>query len=368
MNLSEHLLYRDIQELNKIARFYECECNHNSKLELVQSIHYEILNESRFQLVTEGIDEVVLRFYTYLLFQPTPSFHIDDALAKGAYIATLFSQEESPRKWVTKLLMRGMLFPVTTQRQTLLEIPEDLQRYMRKRMIEYWATQAHTTNQTPLLLDAPVHDWHIIDEGDAMIHDVQIFLDYIQKQRTVVTTVEGVMYQREQQQLFKTLHVQEAVLKDRKWRFGYGRRFPAYPARFALIYDYCFAKGWIAEWDTGIGLTPKGEEVLSNDAWSTTTQADIIKSWLKLYKRPLPSIPFLLTLSREMSKHQWVHTHALFKVVEAWLTPFYFDDIHTLFEQRFLGMAVYLGLFQQAKSGTGETYIRLSDRVKRLNL
>ncbi|MDF2836026.1 MAG: hypothetical protein K0Q63_1666, partial [Paenibacillus sp.] len=82
MNLSDMLGYADIGQLSRIANVYRCECNGNSKNELIQSI---LATVSRHDVFEEQISVMKLeemRFLNSLLFETRESYSLEDLIAR----------------------------------------------------------------------------------------------------------------------------------------------------------------------------------------------------------------------------------------------------------------------------------------------
>ncbi|WP_025026778.1 hypothetical protein [Caldalkalibacillus mannanilyticus] len=355
MKLSEYLLYRDIQELSQMASLYRCDCNVNSKLELVQSIHHSMMSKNAYPSILKELDKNVLHFLLYILYQNTSTFSIDELMAKAKYVRDQFQSEESPRTWITQLLKRGWLFPSSSRFQVQLDMADDLNRLLRSQIMDYIKQEYQISTRAEL-------DLSYRDEGKAIQYDVGIFLAHIAKE-PVPITVEGVIHKRNQQLLLKKLSVEEELILDKSWRFGYGRRFPAYPNRFSLIYDFCFAQKWIEEEAGGyVTLSYLGDKALEQEEWKLpSTFKRMVMFWVKLYKQPIPSLPFLILLVNELTQGEWIDTIQLFNVTKPWLKKYYYDEIETIYRERFLQMLVHLGLLHMTVEKQGQpVYCRLN--------
>ncbi|GAA0360487.1 hypothetical protein [Bacillus horti] len=335
MSLSEYLLYRDIQDLNKMANIYECECNRNSKLELVQAIHYQMLNRSFFLKYVQELDESFIAFSTYIIFQPTRMFTVEDLMAKGSYILALFSSEMNPRKWISQLMSSGWLFPITTKNHIQLEIPLDLSIFLRKEWGSYWLRLM--PNQTKSLPFEAVRR----KEEFVLVADLRLFLAKLSEEAFPMT-VDGSIHKKPLHALLSLMSVQEVPLSDSKWRFGYGRRFPHYPNRFALIYDFCFHKGWIQEDGGQVYVSISGQQEVE-DMSTKEILEDIRAYWLRVYRKPIPSLPFITTLILELCKDRWISDSDMFHALKKWLKQYYYDDVKAIFEQRIVQMLIHLG-------------------------
>lgn len=356
MKLSDHLLYRDIQELGQMAIYYECECNRNSKLELVQSIHHQILNQAVYVDLLRKIDQPLIRFLQYILYQPSITFSIDELIAKGKFIGQLFNYDQSPRKWVTELLKRGWLFPVSSKYQVQLEIPLDLHTFLKRQMLQHLSSTYQITPLQKMI-------GSIRDEGKSISFDLHTFLSYIKDQTIPIpVTIDGVIHKRYQQILYQKFNISEEVLKDKEWRFGYGRRFPSYPSRFAFIYDFCYSKDWIIEEPEGIFLTKKGEEIVSSENLLLEgPHLELLRYWIRVYKHPIPALPFIYRFIVDLLSNHWLESNQLYAMITPWLKAYYFDDVQTIFRERIIQMLVHLGVLQISINNEEQlTYLRIN--------
>jgi hypothetical protein len=355
MKLADYLLYRDIQDLSLMASYYECDCNRNSKLELVQTIHHNMLNKKILEEHLNQLESPLIHFYTYILFQQTRSFSIDELVAKGKYICQLFNYDVSlPRKWIADCLKRGWLFPTSSKYQVQLEIPVDFLPYLRKQWIYYWSSKYQMTICKDI-------DQRLRDEGTSLLADLSTFLAFV-KEKSLPITLDGVIHKRYQQMILSKFNITEEVVQVKSWRFGYGRRFPNYPNRLALIYDFCYFKQWIQEDQEMLFITKKGEDVLRTENMvSGALHEDVVSFWKKTYKNAVPCLPFLFQFILEISAEQWIESNQLYRMIQPWLQPYYYDDEETIYRERIVQMLVHLGLMQVSRSKEEEsTYLRFT--------
>jgi hypothetical protein len=353
MKLADYLLYRDIQDLSQMASFYECECNRNSKLELVQTIHHKMHNKNFLEEILNQLESPLIHFYTYVLFQQTRSFSIDELVAKGKYICELFNYDISlPRKWITECLKRGWLFPTSSKYQVELEIPIDFLPYLRKQWIHFWTSKYQMTIRKDI-------DQRLRDEGTSLLIDLHTLLTYV-RESPLPITLDGVIHKRHQQMILSKFNIAEELVQEKSWRFGYGRRFPNYPNRFALIYDFCYFKQWIQEDQDTLFVTKKGEDMLETESLvNEVLHKDMILFWKKTYKNAIPSLPFLFQFVSELLAEQWVESNQLYRMLQCWLQPYYYDDAETIYRERIVQMLVHLGLMQISFSKEEQlTYLR----------
>lgn len=342
MKLSECLLDRDVQDLVKMTQRYKCDGERHSKLNLVQSLLYQMMNRQFCYELLSQMDEEKLRFTTFIFFQPKTSFSFDELVSKAKTIRNLcHNKKTSAKDWIAHLLQQGWLYKIAHPLHTQVVIPDDLHALIKQQLINYWRNKC-----------APIssfqHSMTIWDESELFLADLQTLLHFAHK-HIVLLRYEGAMYKRFQLRLMKECRVQEALLTGQKWRFGYGRRFPYYPDRLALMYDYSFHKGWIKEEQNRLYVTPQGVHVCTyfNDERQNRL-ADCVKFWLKTYSKPVPTVAFLVQWIKECFLDQWIEIEQLYQLCLPWLQTYYFDNEHHIFNKRILQMLIHLGLVRIA--------------------
>lgn len=186
MKLSEYLLYRDIEELNKLAEQYQCDCNPHSKLELVQSIHHRMMSHVEFGRQVQQLEQSpeLLYYYTLLLFDPKTTYTLDELLTKGKEVEAHFKRKPSGRKWLRQCLQRGWLFPVVNKGQSFFVIPEDLADHLYPRWIKYWRTKLSQISESATPVSFQQNEFLsigfvVIDEQDALVRDTLRFLQEV---------------------------------------------------------------------------------------------------------------------------------------------------------------------------------------------
>src|SRR4051794_21548358 len=112
MNLTDMLSYADIYDLNRIAKNYACECNGNSKNELIQSILVAINQKETFELQMNALAIEDIRLLNYLVFNQKEAYSLEDLLArvKQTKFETLEGDKWNPRSVITQFKQRGWLF------------------------------------------------------------------------------------------------------------------------------------------------------------------------------------------------------------------------------------------------------------------
>lgn len=83
MNLSDMLGCADIGQLSRIASVYQCECNSNSKNELIQSILGAVSRNDVFEQQISSMAIEDLRFLNSLLFETRDAFSLEELLARA---------------------------------------------------------------------------------------------------------------------------------------------------------------------------------------------------------------------------------------------------------------------------------------------
>ncbi|WP_028610550.1 hypothetical protein [Paenibacillus harenae] len=358
MNLSDMLGYADIQQLSRIADVYRCECNGNSKNDLIQSILSTVSRNDVFEAQISSMKLEDLRFLNSLLFETRNSFSLEDLIARvqhsrfGEGSAEAKAETEpvkktkkskrksgtdekplSPREMIAKFKHQGWLFNgFSGPNRYLFQVPNDLKSRFRETLARRFAANLIYTEEPPVYRDEQL-----------LIHDdITQFLHY-SYHNEVQLTADGSMYKRFTQQILDRFGVQEEMPAKGAWRFGYGRHFNHYPNRFSFIYDYSLASKYINESQTVLGLLPAGEERLVSRPPGEPEQ--LYRFWLKLYKGPVTNILALVHWIDSLAV-QWVTVESLREVLVPFIKPYYYDDANTILEQRILTMMVHLGMLR----------------------
>lgn len=347
MNLADMLTYADIGQLSRIADHYHCECNGNSKHELIQSILQTIGRREFIESHVEGMSLEDLRFLNGLIFDGRRQFSLEEliACAQQSRYTEDARERETPRDVIARFRQRGWLFPgMTHNTKYLFEVPEDLKRRFREALERRFKSGVVTRSEDPAMYR---------EEPDLLSEDLILFLRYVEKQEIPLNS-EGVMYRRNQQQILESFHISEPLV-GKGWRFGYGRRFKDYPSRFALLYDYaCHAK-WIREEGDRLRLTPAGEAFLTEETREPMIQ--FVTFWLRLYKGPIPNLLSLVYWIERCSR-EWVTASSLYDRMSSLIKPFYYDSPESIFEERILRMMLHLGMVRIGDDGRGERYVQ----------
>ncbi|WP_019122432.1 hypothetical protein [Brevibacillus massiliensis] len=345
MNLAEILVFTDIKQLHQIAGYYRCECNLNSKNDLITTLLVNLRHRQTIRTELERLTEVEKHFLLLLFLDKRSLFTLEDLLAKAGIALDCSEEktEEKARKYVALALTRGWLFPAKGKTVGQFQVPRDI----REPYLSAWLEQQELRR----LQEAPAV---YRDEGTALCDDIYQFLRFL-AQEPVPLTSDGGMYKRYQTQLLRFLSVEEKPVAGEKWRFGYGLHFDLYPDRFSLLYDFCFYQRWIEEGKMQVELTDRGQEMLAQP-YTDKTYHELIRFWIRLYKRAIPNLPMLVQLIPLMAGSEWVAHAEIEQSLLKWLKPFYYDDPASILSNRLLKMMVHLGLLKAGQAEGGEWY------------
>lgn len=337
MNLAEILVYTDIRQLHQIANHYGCECNPHSKNELITSLLSSLRHRLTISQEVEQLSSAETHFLLQLFLDKRTVMSLEDLLAKAgvALACEKEKKQEEGRKFVAASMKRGWIFPAKSKTVGQYQIPLDI----REPYLQAWLTKWRESN-------AFFHPGPQAyrDEGTALCDDIMQFLQFLQ-QEPVPLTAEGGMYKRHQQQLFQFLNVKEEPLLPQKWRFGYGLHFDLYPDRFSLLYDFCYYHRWIVEADGKVALTEAGRERLGQP-YNDQMYHDVIRFWMRLYKRAIPNLPMLVQLIPLIASAGWVSQQSLMDTLLHWMKEFYYDSPTDILVNRVCKMMVHLGLLR----------------------
>ncbi|RKD25730.1 hypothetical protein BEP19_01955 [Ammoniphilus oxalaticus] len=341
MRLAEMLSYADIDQLHELARAYACDCNINSKNELIQSLLASIKRQSSIEQQLDGLNQAEFNFLMHIVLDGRQQFSLEDLRVKAKFSYPQELDRATYRKLVSVALKKGWVFRgVTRQASSSFEVPADMRKI--------WADEILRRE----LGEQPAYPqpYAYRDEGFAMIEDMRLFLRYVLDHEPTLT-VEGVIYRRNQQQLFELLAAQEEPIEKGGWRFGYGRHFREYPDRFSLIYDFCYYRGYIRE-EPGHCLYVTNEAQEANELPAEWLAMELYKFWLRLYKRPVVGLPMLTRLIGRAAQ-QWVSEEILLQMITPRVRAFYYDQPDSIARQRILKMMVHLGLLRKGLAEPG---------------
>ncbi len=369
MNLSDMLGLADIQQLGRIADVYRCECNGNSKNELIQSILSTVSRNDVFEAQVSSMSLEDLRFLNSLLFEPQGSYSLEDLIARvqqsrfgstpvhNAAVAPAKNRRvkknampappPSPREMIVKFKHQGWLFNgISGPGRYLFQVPADLKTRFRDALARRFATELVYAEEPPFYRD----------EQTLMEGDVTCLLHYIYHHE-VQLTADGSMYKRFILQLMGLLGVQEELPAKGEWRFGYGKHFNHYPNRLSLLYDYCSANRYIAENQSQLTLTAAGEARLA--AAPQGENASLYRYWLKAYKGPIVNLLSLVHWIDSLAAN-WVTVASLRTALVPYIKPYYYDSADTILDTRIIAMMVHLGLLRLGEHPDSRAVVRMT--------
>lgn len=337
MRLAEMLSYADIDQLHLLADTYACDCNINSKNELIQSLLTSIKRNTIIEEQLETLRKEELHFLMHIVFDGRTTFSLEDLRAKAKFSFLEDLDRDTYRKLISVALKKGWIFRgLSRYAGSSFQVPEDMRKL--------WADAILKRE----LGDQRIHALPTFyrDEGLAIIQDVHHFLEYVLRHEPALTG-EGVIYRRNQQQILELMSVQEDLVEKGGWRFGYGRHFREYPDRFSLIYDFCFYRGYIREaMGKCLHITPQAEEIHQLPA--EILIVEMYKFWLRLYKRPVNGLAMLTRIIGHAAE-QWIPENILVMFMIPRIRPYYYDQPEDIVKTRILKMMIHLGLLRHGR-------------------
>ncbi|HEY2492588.1 MAG TPA: hypothetical protein VGI33_06740 [Paenibacillus sp.] len=362
MNLADMLTFADIGQLTTIASHYHCECKHNSKHELIQSI-LVTLNRNDFigqQIKNLSVDD--LRFLNAILFESRSYFNVEELIA--IIRQTSFTVAEgnnlkehpkaaSPREVIARFKKSGWIFNgMTPSTKYLFQVPKDLKERFRRELGSYLRGTITVVGEPSFYRE----------EQGLLAEDLLLLLRYVNEQ-SVELNLESTMYRKYQQQLMESFHIAEPLLSKGGWRFGYGRTSHMYPSRLALMYDYALHMGYMDELGNQLQLTAKGMEKLEQG--KVEGMIPIFRYWSRLYKASIPNITSLVYWIGHCAEG-WVTLDSLHDALGWLIKPYYYDTPESMMEQRILQMMVHLGLIRRGESEVDGTVFRMTSWGKKV--
>ncbi|WP_424766051.1 hypothetical protein [Paenibacillus sp. sgz302251] len=370
MNLSDMLGYADIQQLSRIADVYRCECNGNSKNELIQSILSTVSRNDVFEEQISSMKLEDLRFLNSLLFEARNSFSLEDLIARvqhSRFGEAAEKKEEAPlnkskrskkkveasdkpltpREMISKFKHQGWLFNgFSGPNRYLFQVPNDLKSRFRDTLKKKFAAELVYTDEPPAYRDEQL-----------LLHDdIKQVLHFVY-QNEIQLTADGSMYKRSLIQLLERLGVREEPPIKVAWRFGYGKHFNHYPNRFSFVYDFCVHSKYLSESQTVLKVTAAGEERLAECHAGELEK--LYRYWLKLYKGPITNLLSLVHWIDALAE-KWVTLDSLRRVLTPFIKPYYYDDANAILEQRILTMMVHLGLLRLGEHPSYGAVVRMT--------
>ncbi|MDP5273819.1 hypothetical protein [Chengkuizengella axinellae] len=350
MNLADMLSFADIQQLDRIARYYECECSSNSKNDLIQSILSKIYRKDVFEESLQNLSVEDLRFINTVIFEKREAFSLEDLMArvKNTRFAEENDEKLNPRETITTFKKRGWLFNgVSHKTKYLFQFPEDLKKRFMDMISKKFQQQIEHIQEPDIYRD----------EFNLIIQDIYLFLKELYHMQEVHLTASGTLYKRSLFQFLNQLSIQENPIQKGEWRFGYGRKFKDYPNRFSLIYDYCYFNKLIKEENETLKCTDKGRDIVENE--KKENLENVYRFWIRLYKGPIHNIQSIVHWTSILAQN-WVTVSSLKEVLNDYIKPYYYDNIDSILEERVLKMMMHLGLLKIGEHEIKGTVIQMT--------
>lgn len=362
MNLSDMLSYADIAQLTRIADVYGCDCNGNSKHELIQSILATVNRRDVFEQKIASMSIEELRFINYLLFESRESFSLEDLLArvqqckfeteaasmiKKSYSGSIANnvgtakkrqkneapKETTPREVISRFKQQGWLFNgYSAHNRYLFHVPRDMLQNFKASFQNHLKQQVICSGEPSKYRE----------ESGMLVRDMKKTLDYIAMFSPTVVS-EGAMYKRNVIQLQELLDVQEELPSKGAWKFGYGAMFGHYPDRLAFIYNYCSSARLVQIHNDQLIVTAEGEQARAVISESSLLQ--IVQYWLKLYRGPIPNIHSIVYWISHLAK-DWVSLSSLKQALIPYIRPYYFDSAEAILDKRIIKMMLHFGILK----------------------
>jgi|GEM_PF-6879205 len=351
------LIYADIEQLNEIAKRYQCTCSSYSKHELIQSILDHSYRDDITEMQLHSMSEQQKHLLSILLFEEHKKYSTEELKAKIKYCKFVEKQEKSKRKKalstqsleekiIKQLKDEGWLFKEQGfTNHPLYQIPADKSESFRRSLALEIKAKLDSYN-----------DVHIVrNEAGYILEDIKIMLQFISSKVIPINELK-LMNKRTLQQLLSSLYVNEVIPGKGAWKFGYGKKFGEYPDRFALVYQFSVQNGWINELDY-LQLSEQGmEKALLCDEHDNIK---LIDYWLSIYKKPIPNIRalsyFILTALDE-----WRSVEQLQKVLHPYIKAYYFDNEEAILQKRMLKMLLHFGVIMLGQKEHNHLMVKLT--------
>ncbi len=328
MNLIDVLLFQDRRQLLNLLKDYDdASYNANSKREMVEILYPKLINKNeltaKFQKLSNDAKRISLSlcYDRKLLLSEEELRGYTPKLKEGVF-----------KKQINELISAGILF--TYEGNNFL-IPKQIKNEL---VLQFKSTINEDTFILPI--------GRGVSEEIEIINDLFYLIDIVAEQRLPLTK-NGMVHKKDYQLIMKGFCIKEE-LPNEKWRFGYGRRFSQYPDRFSLIYDFCFDKGWLREdrGDLTLGQSVEALYQLKLEEF----MKDIVKYWLKLYKRPIPSISLLYHLLLDLlNEGEGLEEQCIITSLSPFVEDYYFDRKEDIIQKRFLEMLNHLNLVKKVE-------------------
>lgn len=356
MNLADMLTYADIGQLSNIASYYDCDCKRNSKHDLIQSILIKLGRRDFFEEQIGQLSVSDLRFLNSLVFDARGGYSLEELTATIKHVSEEAAVDkkkgksvktESPRETVARYRRSGWLFNgFTHSTKYTFQVPADLKHRFRDVLRAKLQDRLQHSSEPNAYRD----------EQGLVSTDMLLLLKFVEGHE-IELNAEGFMYRRYQQQMMSSLHITEPLISKGAWRFGYGRSCTEYPDRFALLYDYAYARKWIRESGNRLVLSDRGKQFLEEGNQVSVIQ--IFRFWLRLYKGAVPNLASLVYWISQCAK-DWVTTASLYESLGWLIRPFYYDTPQTILDQRVIRMLMHLGMLRIGECEQSGTVIRMT--------
>ncbi|WP_027417507.1 hypothetical protein [Aneurinibacillus terranovensis] len=347
MKLSETLGIVDIKQLNQLASTYRCECNLNSKHELIQSLFVKLTRRSFYGEQFQRLSPKEKRFLLQLISDPKSTYS-KSALYVKARCAC--ERGQTDRTLIDQALANGWLYRVNLQTESYV-FPEDVRAGWRRCLLEQGREAVEPMPDAPELYR---------DDTFILAGDLYILLTHL-KENSLPLSKTGTLYRNHLVNIMKRFAVQEALPEKHEWRFGYGRRFRDYPDRFGLLYDFAYQQDLIEENAVlGLILTEKGSMSIHPDKWNVQEVAQsLVTYWRKTFGKSISALDGLCILTGGICT-EWTDEKMLADYLSDWVTSFYYDTPVEIIKRRVLGMMVHTGLLRKGVSGESNTVYRFT--------
>jgi len=353
MNLAEMLLYADINQINKIADSYNCNCDRHSKTEMIQALIFAMLSKSNLETQATKIDKLEETFLYLLYLNTRDNYSYEELVAKAKQAIGLIDTASTciPRELILCSLKKGWLFQGVGKKHLLSYlVPQDYKTSLLQTIKNNLLEKINSVDELNLYRD----------ESSLIVSDLTIFLQFVLNEE-VLLTGDGNIYKRQQNILLNMFFVPEEPLKKAPWRFGYGRRYNEYPDRFSLIYDYAYYYKLIHEDQEGLlFLTPLGGKWLNKSEYFDE-EYKLYQFWVRLYKHTIPFLQIILKLIDLVAYKRWVEVQSVENQLVFWVKEHYYEKKEEIFEDRILKMLFHLGVIQIGEFANNR-YLRVTDK------
>lgn len=313
------LLYQDRKHLSKLLKAQQQlanNCNHHSKKEMIEVLFPALINSNllkdRFEQLSDDEKKVLLQVcYDKRIF-----YAIEEI---SAFIPR--SQKDRCEEFIRRIINIGFLFQCSNDRYIMpIQLKRETVQLFKQPFKEQVLFVSFSTER---------------DKSIYVVNDLITFIDYV-SEAPLSLTKNGSMYKKDFSAIMNRFEVKE-VLPTEQWRFGYGRRFNQYPDRFSLIYDYCFKNRWIKEENGYLMVTSQAERL--DDLSVSDLLSRLLNYWLKVYKEPVPMIPYLFRFITELLEEgDAIEEDVITDLLLPFVEEYYYDKKDVIIKGRFLKM------------------------------